>query len=95
MSAGGIDMKQKQEDKKRIEEELRRKKRQICLEEEEEEREIDVYRLRLEYMYEYCSECDQGIDRLLEEQKGILNDLGLRKKEFTDAILSRYLSWHI
>lgn len=79
----------------KAEEELR-KGRQVCREEEEEEdREMGAYHLRLEYMYEHCSEYDQEIRRILEEQWEMLNSLRLRKKEFTDTVLSRYLSWHI
>lgn len=88
-------MEQREENKRRVEEELRKKGRQICREEEEEEREIAAYYLRLEYMHEQCSECEQGIYGLLEEQKRMLDSLGLRKKEFADVILSGYLSWHI
>lgn len=72
-----------------------KKGRRVCREEEEEDREMDAYRLRLEYMYEHCSKYDREICRLLEEQWEMLNSLGFRKKEFKDTVLSRYLSWHI
>lgn len=77
------------------EEELRKKGRQICREEEEEEIEVNAYHLRLEYMYDHCSECDRDICGLLKEQRELLDSLRVRKKEFADDISRRYLSWHM
>lgn len=42
---------------------------------EEEEEEMNEYHRRVEYMYEFCSECDRDICGLLEEQRGMLNSL--------------------
>lgn len=65
-------------------EEITREGRRICREEDEEERKMEEYYLRLEYMREDCSQCDQKIRSLIEEQEALLNILGMRKREFAN-----------
>ena len=43
-----------------------------------------MYDLRLEYMYENCTENDAEIQRLIDEQREMLDILRVRKREFAD-----------
>ncbi len=70
----------------REEEEKRQELKKLRREEEEEETDMREYYQRVEYMREHCQSCDKEISGLLEEQQGMLNVLGMKKRELLDDV---------
>ncbi len=75
---------EEREESRQVKEKFWQKIRQVEKEEEDEDREIGMYDLRLEYMYENCTENDAEIQRLIDEQREMLDILRVRKREFAD-----------
>ncbi len=80
---------EEREENRQVKERFWQKIRQVEKEEENEVREIGMYDLRLGYMYENCTENDVEIQRLLDEQREMLDILRMRKREFTDECQRR------
>lgn len=80
---------EEREENRQVKERFWQKIRQVEKEEEDEVREIGMYDLRLGYMYENCTENDVEIQRLLDEQREMLDILRMRKREFTDECQRR------
>ncbi|MCI9422247.1 hypothetical protein GN277_19035 [Lachnospiraceae bacterium WCA-9-b2] len=62
-------------------EECIQERRKALKEEEDEDRAMNDYELRLEYMLEDCTESDRCICELIDEQRGLLNKLRMRRIE--------------
>lgn len=65
---------------------LEQERIQIRWEEEAEEIEIRGYYQGLEHMHESCSVNDEWIRGLIDEQRGLLNDLRMKKYEFLNDL---------